>query len=49
MVLRDPPYKGAATYDTALSIARDAKGADTEGYRAEFIHLVDVACGLGKR
>ncbi|HMB92504.1 MAG TPA: VWA domain-containing protein, partial [Rhodothermales bacterium] len=40
MLLRDSEYKGTATTDQVLALARDAQGDDREGYRAEFIRLV---------
>ena len=43
MLLRDSPYKGTATYQTAMNLARMAKGPDLEGYRAEFVRLVELA------
>ncbi len=43
LLLRDSDYKGNATYDDVLRRAREAKGADAEGYRAEFIRLVEKA------
>ena len=42
-VLRNSEYKGSATYGQILDLARKAKGADAEGYRAEFIRLVEMA------
>jgi Ca-activated chloride channel homolog len=41
MVLRDSEYKGAANFDEVLRLANQAKGEDREGYRAEFIRLVE--------
>ncbi|MCC3419885.1 MAG: VWA domain-containing protein [Microcoleus sp. PH2017_01_SCD_O_A] len=41
MVLRDSEYKGAANFDQVLKLASQAKGEDKEGYRAEFIRLVE--------
>ena len=41
MVLRDSEYKGAANFDEVLRLASQAKGEDKEGYRAEFIRLVE--------
>jgi Ca-activated chloride channel homolog len=41
MVLRDSEYKGAANFDQVLRLANQAKGEDKEGYRAEFIRLVE--------
>ncbi|MEG3862407.1 iron uptake porin [Microcoleus sp. herbarium12] len=41
MVLRDSEYKGTANFDEVLRLANQAKGQDKEGYRAEFIRLVE--------
>jgi Ca-activated chloride channel homolog len=41
MVLRDSEYKGAANFDQVLRLASQAKGEDKEGYRAEFVRLVE--------
>jgi len=46
MTLRDSRYKGAADFDTVLELARAGKGADKNGYRAEFIQLVNLAKAL---
>ncbi|MDX9826243.1 MAG: VWA domain-containing protein [Spirochaetia bacterium] len=43
MLLRDSPYKGKASWDAVLDRARQSKGRDSEGYRAEFIRLVEMA------
>lgn len=43
MLLRDSQYKGSANYNQLLRRARAAKGGDQEGYRAEFIRLVEKA------
>lgn len=43
MLLRDSEHKGEASYDKVLELARGAKGKDNEGYRAEFIRLVEAA------
>lgn len=43
LLLRDSEYKGRADYERLLQRARDAKGTDEEGYRAEFIRLVERA------
>ncbi|CAN5508818.1 VWA domain-containing protein [soil metagenome] len=40
MLLRDSEFKGNATYQDVLAWAIGAKGKDEEGYRAEFIQLV---------
>jgi len=43
MLLRDSKFKGASNYKNVLALARESKGIDTEGYRAEFIRLVETA------
>jgi Ca-activated chloride channel family protein len=47
-LLRHSAFKGTATYDQVLSWAGNARGEDTEGYRAEFIQLVKKARLLDK-
>lgn len=42
MTLTDSKFKGTTTTRSILSIARNAKGKDEEGYRAEFIKLVEM-------
>ena len=41
MLLRDSSYKGDLTYSSVIKQAKQAKGKDTEGYRAGFIKLVE--------
>ena len=41
MVLRDSRFKGGATVDGMLEIARGALGPDREGYRREFVELAE--------
>jgi Ca-activated chloride channel family protein len=48
MLLRDSPYKGASAWASAMERARAAKGTDAEGYRAEFVKLVEMAELLDK-
>jgi len=43
MILRDSPYKGSATLDWVLATATNSRGADKNGYRDEFIRLVQRA------
>ncbi len=40
MLLKDSKYKGEASLEQVLSWAQAARGADLQGYRAEFIELV---------
>jgi Ca-activated chloride channel family protein len=46
MLLRDSPYKAQASYAALVARARQFRGEDNEGYRAEFIRLADLAAGL---
>jgi Ca-activated chloride channel family protein len=48
MILRDSEYKGNGTLEQVLEWAQEGKGADTNGYRADFIELVRKAQALGK-
>ena len=41
MNLRNSPYKGTSDYNTVLELATQGKGSDLDGYRAEFIRLVE--------
>jgi Ca-activated chloride channel family protein len=43
MILRDSPFKGTATIDSVLAIAEDSLGSDRNGYRREFLQLVQRA------
>ncbi|MFN8393183.1 MAG: von Willebrand factor type A domain-containing protein [Bacteroidia bacterium] len=46
LILRQSAYKGMASYEQVLALARSAVGRDKEGYRKEFISLVERAMGL---
>jgi Ca-activated chloride channel family protein len=41
MLLRDSEFKGLASYESVLELAREGKGSDMFGYRTEFIQLVE--------
>lgn len=41
MILRDSEYKGNANYDLVIKLATQGQGEDQEGYRGEFIRLVE--------
>ncbi len=43
MLLRDSKFKGDITYKSLIKLAKDAKGKDNFGYRAEFIQLIEKA------
>ena len=47
LLLKDSKFKGEASFRRVLERARDAKGEDREGYRAEFIRLVEAAELIG--
>lgn len=48
LLLRESEYKSTASYDNVLNLARKAKGYDEEGYRSEFVRLVESARLLAK-
>ncbi len=41
MILRDSEYKGDASFSEVLKLANGGKGLDLEGYRSEFINMVE--------
>jgi len=43
MLLCNSEYRGSSTYDEAIGLARQARGSDDEGYRAEFVRLAETA------
>jgi Ca-activated chloride channel family protein len=45
MILRDSEFKGTSSYNDVLSMAKASKAEDKEGYRSEFIKLVE-SCSL---
>jgi Ca-activated chloride channel family protein len=47
LLLRQSEHKGRASYDQVLALARGARGEDPQGYRAEFIGMVETARALG--
>jgi Ca-activated chloride channel family protein len=48
MVLRESQFKGNANFDDVLSLASQSQGTDLDGYRAEFIRLVQKSKSLKK-
>jgi Ca-activated chloride channel homolog len=48
MLLRDSPYRGTASFDGALELAEEGRGADPGGYRSELLELIRVAKGLAQ-
>lgn len=47
MLLRDSEHSGSATYADVIVLARAALGTDPNGYRAEFVRMVERARELG--
>ena len=43
MLLRDSEFKGTASWEQVLTLARGARGNDEQGYRGEFVGLVETA------
>jgi Ca-activated chloride channel family protein len=46
MLLQGSEYIGSASYRNVIETAKASKGLDEEGYRAQFIHLVEIAESL---
>jgi Ca-activated chloride channel family protein len=42
LLLRDSEHKGQASYGQVLGLAGGARGLDAEGYRAEFVRMVEI-------
>jgi Ca-activated chloride channel family protein len=42
MILRESEYKGNATLESSINLARRARGEDEDGYRAELIRLMNT-------
>lgn len=49
LLIRRSDFRGEATWPQALSLAREHRGNDPDGYRAEFARLVEVAAALDTR
>ncbi len=48
LLLRSSEYKQQSTFNQVISLAKSSKGNDENGYRAEFIKLVQAATSLAK-
>jgi len=46
MLLRNSQFKQNGSFDQAIDIAKNAKGNDEDGYRAEFVRLAQTAKSL---
>jgi Ca-activated chloride channel family protein len=49
MLLRSNEHRGDASYGEAAALARRYRGPDEDGYRAEFIRLVELADALTRQ
>ncbi len=49
MLLRRSRFMGAASWRQAAALAREHRGRDDDGYRAEFIRLAELAAALDRR
>ena len=49
MLLRESPYKADATWADVEKLATANRGADADGYRAEFVRLVGLAASLDRQ
>ena len=50
MILRESEYKGDPSFNDVLNLAKKSKGIDLEGYRSEFIKMVEASQGfIGKK
>ena len=49
MLLRKSEFQGQSSYQQTLALARGARGTDENGYRAEFIKLVELSQLLGTK
>jgi secreted protein with Ig-like and vWFA domain len=46
MLLRDSPYGSEISWESVRELAKQGKGRDEEGYRGEFLQLIDKARGI---
>ena len=49
MLLRHSEFAGSVTWTQTAALAREHRGRDDDGYRAEFIRLVELAAALDAR
>jgi Ca-activated chloride channel homolog len=49
LMLRSSEYRQQASYQQVISLAKSAKGDDKNGYRTEFIKLVETATSMAKK
>jgi Ca-activated chloride channel homolog len=49
MLLRQSAFRGDATWEEAAELARAHRGNDPDGYRSEFVRLIDLAAALDRQ
>jgi Ca-activated chloride channel family protein len=49
MLLRDSPFRGSSSFSAAAARAREYRGSDEHGHRAELIRLIGIAQDLSAR
>ena len=49
LLLRDSEFKAGSTFESLIARAKNAKGKDLHGYRAEFLRLAEMAEALSKK
>ena len=47
LLLRSSDFKGNASLEHVISTAREGRGSDPDGYRAEFIRMAEAVRGIG--
>lgn len=47
MLLRNSEFKGKATFEQCIQLAKKARGDDEKGYRQECVRLMETAAALG--
>ena len=47
LLLRNSDFRGKADLSRVIAAARDARGSDADGYRAEFVRLAEAVRGIG--
>jgi Ca-activated chloride channel homolog len=48
MLIRNSEFKAKASWDSAIELARESRGNDREGYRAEFIRMLELCRDLSR-
>jgi len=49
MLLRNSPHSGSLSWQQVVDLARNSRGDDRDGYRADFIRLAELASELSQR